>query len=83
MKKSIICIMLFIGSVGCELVSDPTNIEVGSMPEYSFQADEELEEGQTLTVEVFEEGERVDIVGGDGDAKRIEPREKIFAGDLA
>ena len=28
-----------------------------------FRTDEELEEGQTLTVEVFEEGERVDIVG--------------------
>jgi large subunit ribosomal protein L3 len=28
-----------------------------------FRTDEELEEGQTLTVEVFEEGERVDVVG--------------------
>ena len=28
-----------------------------------FRTDEELEEGQTLTVDVFEEGERVDIVG--------------------
>ena len=28
-----------------------------------FRTDEDLEEGQTLTVEVFEEGERVDIVG--------------------
>ncbi|MCJ7715019.1 MAG: 50S ribosomal protein L3 [Anaerolineales bacterium] len=28
-----------------------------------FRTDEELEEGQALTVEVFEEGERVDIVG--------------------
>ena len=28
-----------------------------------FRTDEEIEEGQTLTVEVFEEGERVDIVG--------------------
>jgi large subunit ribosomal protein L3 len=28
-----------------------------------FRTDQELEEGQTLTVEVFEEGERVDIVG--------------------
>ena len=28
-----------------------------------FRTNEELEEGQTLTVEVFEEGERVDVVG--------------------
>jgi large subunit ribosomal protein L3 len=28
-----------------------------------FRTDEEIEEGQTLTVDVFEEGERVDIVG--------------------
>ena len=28
-----------------------------------FRTNEELEEGQTLTVDVFEEGERVDIVG--------------------
>jgi len=28
-----------------------------------FRTSEELEEGQTLTVEVFEEGERVDVVG--------------------
>jgi len=28
-----------------------------------FRTDEELEEGQALTVDVFEEGERVDIVG--------------------
>jgi len=28
-----------------------------------FRTNEDLEEGQTLTVEVFEEGERVDIVG--------------------
>jgi large subunit ribosomal protein L3 len=28
-----------------------------------FRTDEEMEEGQTLTVEVFEEGERVDIIG--------------------
>jgi large subunit ribosomal protein L3 len=28
-----------------------------------FRTDEELEEGQTLTVEVFKEGERVDVVG--------------------
>jgi large subunit ribosomal protein L3 len=28
-----------------------------------FRTDEELEEGQALTVEVFQEGERVDIVG--------------------
>ncbi len=28
-----------------------------------FRTDEELVEGQTLTVEVFEEGERVDVVG--------------------
>jgi len=28
-----------------------------------FRTSEELEEGQTLTVDVFEEGERVDIVG--------------------
>ncbi len=28
-----------------------------------FRTDEELEEGQTLTVEVFEEGERVDVIG--------------------
>ena len=28
-----------------------------------FRTDEDMEEGQTLTVEVFEEGERVDIVG--------------------
>ena len=28
-----------------------------------FRTTEELEEGQTLTVEVFEEGERVDVVG--------------------
>jgi large subunit ribosomal protein L3 len=28
-----------------------------------FRTDEELEEGQTLTVEVFQEGERVDVVG--------------------
>lgn len=28
-----------------------------------FRTDEELEEGQTLTVDVFEEGERVDVVG--------------------
>ena len=28
-----------------------------------FRTDEELVEGQTLTVEVFEEGERVDIIG--------------------
>jgi len=28
-----------------------------------FRTDEELEEGQTLTVEVFEEGEHVDVVG--------------------
>ena len=28
-----------------------------------FRTDEELEEGQTLTVEVFEEGELVDVIG--------------------
>jgi large subunit ribosomal protein L3 len=28
-----------------------------------FRTDDELEEGQTLTVEVFQEGERVDVVG--------------------